>query len=432
MVDPATLGTIANIGFGALGLGSGRKAAKMQRRIAKEDRNVAGTAYEPINFYGLGGAGLTFGGGGAGGGGYAAGDYSGTLGGPRSGRIQDLGGGYRRIGRYTLQSDINQAQLGLGDLGFAREQLMGMDPFSGAGAFTQDLGLSQAFGGLGQMYGGMDALNAMSPQVQQAFQGAANQRLFNQRNPFAQRAMTSYMGLGRENLERAAGSYDTQYQDALSRLRESARPGEELAGANFLQRMFDTGGRGTSGGAMQSEAFARALANAETDRQLQAYGEARAQRQSDLGTGQALLGAGMGLRGLQDSLMQNATSRFGAMANLNQGLAQARFGMGQDLGQYGVGLYGLGMQQNQAPYQQFGQWLGALSGLQDYAMVPAEFGERLMSNQAAYRTGQAGVGSQGLNAVNANNASMFGQLAGADWGGMFEKLGGLFGGGGNA
>ena len=75
--------------------------------------------------------------------------------------------------------------------------------------------------------------------------------------------------------------------------------------------------------------------------------------------------------------------------------------------------------------------MGAMEGFQNYALKPAEFAERMMTNQANIRTGQAGTGSAGLTAPTANLASMFGALSGADLGGLFGKLGGLFGGGGS-
>lgn len=422
-------GQLASGAFGALGALSGRKAAKQQRRIAKEDRNVAGTAYEPINLSGIGGAGLQFGG-------YGGSDYSGTLGGKRSGQIQDLGGGYRKIGRYTVQSDINNAQLSLGDLDPFRQGLMGQagnilggfDNFA-AGQQLQGLAPGLALAGLGEMGAGADMVGGMSPFTGTAFGQAFGNLQDAQANPFQQDAMQGFLSSGQGLIDRAGQGYDQAYQDTLGLLRESARPGEELAGANFLQRMFDTGGRATSSGALQTQQFAQGLAQADTNRQLQALQEARNRQNQDLNVGQSIYGTGMDIRGMQDDLLGSATNRFGALADLNQGLAQTRYNMGTGMGGYAAGLGQLGQGLQSQPFANINNFVGSLGGLQSYAMAPAELAMRMMNDQSAARLGQVGVGSRDLNAVNANNASLFGTLAGVDWGSAFGKLGGLFGGG---
>lgn len=428
-------------GLSALGALSGRKAAKQQRRIAKEDRNVMGTAYEPINFSGIGGAGINFNTGGYGGGGGAGGQYYGTLGGKKSGQIQDLGGGYRRIGRYTIQSDINNAQLGLGELDPLRQMLMGAMPGVAASFGTQGTGQAMldqvgdlAMGGGQGIQAGQDMIAGMSPFTGTAFGQAFGNLQDAQANPFQQDAMQGFLGSGQALIDRAGQGYDQAYNDTLGLLRESARPGEELAGANFLQRMFDTGGRSTSGGALQQQQFTQGLAQADTNRQLQALQEARNRQNQDLNVGQSIYGTGMDIRGMQDDLLGSATNRFGKLTELNQGLANDRFDMGQGQTDWAAQLGDIGMALRSSPYGAINDFMGAMGGLNDYAMTNANYGRNLMNDQARARLGQAGTGSQGLNAVNANNASMFASMGNWDWdnilgkaGSAFGRLGGIFG-----
>ena len=450
MADPFTIGTALSVGSSLLGGRSAKKAAKTQSRLAKNQMAIAGTAYSPINVQGIGGAGVTFGGSSGGYGSLQPGQTLNT--GSKSTSITDLGGGFRRVGRYGVQSDIGNVQINAGDLGQFRPGVLGgmlggIQQYGQPGGLNdfQNLGSQAALGGLGQQLQSLQGLGSLENQAQLGsqlgFGGLAQAYGGPQFGADVQQAaMQGALG----QTQAAGQGFDQAYQNSLGLLRESARPGEELAGANFLQRMFDTGGRATSGGAMQTQQFAQGLAQADTNRQLQALGEARAQQTQALQQAQGLTGIGQGIQGAQQQALQGAVSRFGGLQSLASNLSNQRFNRGAGLAQTGGGLFELGQQQQLAPLQQQAAGLGLaqgglnfLGGIQDQAYRPFEAAQNLMAQQANARMGQSSIGgANALSAPAAQNASLWGSIGGAlggisgsDISGAFGKLGGLFGGG---
>lgn len=104
------------------------------------------------------------------------------------------------------------------------------------------------------------------------------------------------------------GNYDAVRDDTLAALRTQAEPFERRAFNSLQNNQFATGRLGTSGGALQTEAFARGLAQADTERQLIARQEAR------------------NVQNNEDSLLQSAFGRFVQTAGMANDLAQQRFG----------------------------------------------------------------------------------------------------------
>jgi hypothetical protein len=98
--------------------------------------------------------------------------------------------------------------------------------------------------------------------------------------------------------------YSGVMNDRLALLRQQAAPFESRAFNANNQNLFSTGRMGTTGGGLQTEAFARGLAQADTSRQLDAMGFAEQLYGRDqqaginmMGTGLEGIFGGMGLAG---------------------------------------------------------------------------------------------------------------------------------------
>jgi hypothetical protein len=217
--------------------------------------------------------------------------------------------------------------------------------------------------------------------------------------------------------------------DTLGLLRDQARPFEQRAFNNLQNDQFATGRLGTSGGGMQTEAFARGLAQADTSRQLSAIGEARNVQQNE------------------DSLLQSAFGRFAQTAGMANDLTQQRFGNSMLLNETGFGRqqqnFGNQITAAQLPMQMQGQQLQlALQALQGQGFLNDQGMQQFQAALAASQAGanaRIGSGSNvaalaGARAQMPTSNDIWGQaltgIAGRIGGneGVMGALGGLFGG----
>jgi hypothetical protein len=183
-------------------------------------------------------------------------------------------------------------------------------------------------------------------------------------------------------------TYDQAYSNTRNTLREQARPEEARAMAGLTDNLFATGRLGSSGGALQTEAFARGLGQADLSRQLAATTQAQQAQQNALGIAQGssaiannnlstLQNAMTGMFGAGDSLLNSAYSRFGNTAQLAADLNQARFARS---------MYG-----NETAYTRAQNMLGTQINL---AGLPASLQAAQLGNVNAALSGQAGIQSQ--------------------------------------
>jgi len=414
----------ASIASSVGGMFGANKAAKKAAEQNRLQSLIQGTAFSPIGVNMPGGGGISFGGGGGGGGGTSQIGGGGNFLDPRTGkplvREQDgmriLGSG--KNGR-AFQSDIGNIGLNLGDLEPFRAGLAG---FGGQGAqqlgALQGLGLEQ--GGLAQMLSSQQGLDSLTGLAGGQLGGAVNdfsQFRDNLQSPLLQ-GLQSAIGDASLTGQQAADQH-------LALLREQAQPFEDRAFSTHQDNQFMTGQRGTSGGALQTEAFARGLGQADLSRQLAARGEGRAATQM-------ALNQASGLGGLQESLLNGATNRFGNLAQLSQGLSAARFNQGQQ-------FMGLPQSFDAGQLNNLNASLSGLTNLTNISTVPANLALQFMTNQANTRIGQAGAMSPGTQAMPAaQNASMLSGLGSALSQGnnlqtLSQGIGGLFnrGGGGS-
>lgn len=373
----------------ALGLGSnilggifGNKAAKQQKKMMREMREAAWKSFSGIDVGGVGGSGVSF---------------------------------------QSGPDGITGINLSAGNL----------DPLQGAlaqwltGSGMDQLATANQINPLFQQ--GMDLAAGLQGDTNSQFQ----QSLMAQMDPIASQiaglqdpnslfganAQAAMFGQGQDFL-RQAQDFDSVYNSQLGLLRESARPGEERAGAQFLERMYGSGNIGTTGGARNAAEFNLGLERADIDRQLQAHGLST-QRQNQLfGQGMSLFGQAQGMAGLQDTLLGNALSRFQGLNQLSADMSQQRF-------QNNTGIAGLQAQLGQTagmlPFQQQAAAMGLLNtglqgqvNLQNLAAMPAEIALQFMTNQANARNSLAG---------QAGNFVKYAGGGAAGWGDLFTGLG---------
>lgn len=259
-------------------------------------------------------------------------------------------------------------------------------------------GLDQILGGTNQMFtqaqqgltgvGGFDPRSLFGGAQTLAGQipGAGQFQTGLQSTAF-QGAQSQLAGLGQ--------TYQDAYTNTLGTLREQARPEMDRAFAGLTDNLFATGRLGSTGGALQTEAFARGLGQADLSRQLAATQQAQQAQQNALGLGVGLTGVGTNLSqqgnlnmgalssaaqsmfGTGDQLLNSAYNRFGQSAQLAADLNQARFARS---------MYGNDLQYNRAQ-----NWLGTQVNM---AGLPAALQGAQLGNVNAALQGQSGIQQQ--------------------------------------
>jgi hypothetical protein len=113
----------------------------------------------------------------------------------------------------------------------------------------------------------------------------------------------------------AAGQDPTAYANGVySNLTAQAKPWEDAQTAALADSQFGKGQAGTSGGALQTQAFAQGLGTADLQRQITAQQMGQQQQQAAVANASNLSGAG-------SALLQNAFSNFNTTQNQQQQLA---------------------------------------------------------------------------------------------------------------
>lgn len=408
-----SLGTVAavvGIAGTAYGAYNSNRAMRDQRNAQNAALANATTQLDPFQAMGLGGA--------------IANRNAGSIS-LEGGILQPTSDALSRYAGAAVPTFSNQLPANVQQALFGFQQAQGL---------PTDLGLN----GLDAILGGA---NSAFTQAQQGLSQAgamANAQQGLQNLAFGN-AQTQLGSLGQ--------TYDQAYGNTLNTLREQARPEEERAMAGLTDNLFATGRLGSSGGALQTEAFARGLGQADLSRQLAATGQAQQAQQNSLGlaTGQANLG--MGVAQGMDSLLNNAFARFGNTSQLAADLNQARFARsmyGNEL-QYNRAQNMLGTQINLAGLPaslqaaQLGNVNSALSGQSGIqSQLLQLFGAGLSAEQAAAnaRIGAGSnmaqiVGNPNFGAAGQSNAAMWSQLGSALLNPNTQStLSNLFGGGG--
>lgn len=356
-------------------------------------------------------------------------------------------------GGGTYNQNTGTMEMSLGDLEQARRGLTAFGTNSMPTAGNQlPQGVYNAAQSLnsdrnGMIDPGRGQLDAMNNTANNQF-NQASQALTQQQNQGFQTGLqnTAFAGAGNQ-LSSLNQTYDQVYGNTLGNLRTQANEQNTQQFANLNQNLFSTGRMGTSGGALQTQAFAKGLASADAGYQLQAQQQAQMAQQNQLGLAQGMTGIGSGLRSQQEELLNNAFGRFGQSMQMNSDLNNQRFqrSMYDNETRYARGQENLGTQMQlaglpaQLQGQQLNNSLAALGGqnalnqqgLSNYnaslATAQAAANARLGSgsNMAAI------AGSPSFGAAGQQNAAMYGQIGSAliqNSGQISNSLGRAFGG----
>jgi len=453
------------------------KEAKKSRKETKAENERRANAFTNIDVRGPGGSGVTFGGNAPGG--LAAGgvDFNslanlGTQGpqsfnpavqptgapGGAGSQVQDafsnLQGGFaggfegsqgqvqpRPTNNFQHAQDVGSINLNLGDLDPAAAGLrQGATQNVGrAGqAFDPNAQLNQNFANFNQaagnfgtsFEGGFDSLLQGAGQAFGNAQVGVNQQAT---NPFQQGLQNSLLGQAQGSFDALPGTQQAARDQQLALLRQEAQPFEDRAFANLQDNQFATGRLGSTGGALQTEAFARGLGQADLSRQLQAGQEGRSAQGAQLGLAQGQLGAGSDIRQMQDQLLSNATNRFGALGALSSNIGQARFNQGQQAASAQFGRAQSQLQNTFAPQMlqqalqsgflnNAGAQFGQNQVLNDNAIGQANLGLNAMQAQANARTGNPSQPLPSNNSLSTGLSQLSGAFAPAGGGGAIQDI----------
>jgi len=369
----AVIGAAVSLVGTAVSADQAGKDRSAQKKAAKKLSNVT---FDPKSITGPGGAGVTFG---------------------EEGTQFDLGG---------FQGIFDQ----FGDAASAGIE-GGLDLQDASNQFLP--GIFQGIGQAGQL-------------SQEAFDRAGDLQF----DGFQRGLQDQLFGGAGQSLNRLSGGFDDIQANTLNLLRQQAAPFEQRAFGNLQDNQFATGRLGSSGGALQTEAFARGLGQADTDRQLASFGEARNVQQSFQQLLQQQLGGGQGLAGQESDLLNSAFSQFGNTLGLANDLSTDVFNRGSST--FNQGFQGAGGQQ---ALIQMLMGLGNFSGNLEQSRANTELQAKGGAAQAVSNFGAGSgdvaatfLGGLGQN-IFASDSSGFGNPAatggGVPFGGQPSTLGGF-------
>ena len=279
-----------------------------------------------------------------------------------------------------------------------------------------------AFGA--QVNGDFGTLDALAQGTGQQF-GFANQAATDLSLNGFQRGLQNAAFAGANSLiDSAATSSQDASAEALQLLRDQARLSEDRQFQDLQENLFATGRLGTSGGALQTEAFARGLAEADNDRQIIALQEGRNAGTFDLNQAAGLAGVGSDQAALEDQLLTSAFNRFSTTTANGINLSDTAVARQFDINNFNTGqatnAFGSAINfQTLTPALQQAQLDFALSALGGQNTLNSQSLDNLAANQ-----NQQAVFNNALtgNATNATNRA----IAGAEFaGGGFDVAGQL-------
>lgn len=291
---------------------------------------------------------------------------------------------------------------------YAQPGRMVMDPFN-----MQDTRLQQPLPETPDFSGYMGGLNDMA-------------------GVFGQQAMNPADYGGQDLVDMGVGMFGEDFSALraaeLQTLRDQAAPFEERAFDDLQNRQYSMGQLGTTGGGLQTEAFARGLAQADLGRQLAATQTAQGQYGLNTQRGSAALGAGSGLIGMGANQQLANAGMYSGLVGQGTGLMQQGYGNQMANMQYGdsrgqqriSNALGIFNTENDVIGRNLQSGMGLFGGLQQQDMNEANINQGLLS--AGNTTYYNNLQRESL----INNLAM--QQA-QESGGFLGSLGGAIGGG---
>ena len=236
-------------------------------------------------------------------------------------------------------------------------------------------------GQLGGLYGG----NQFGQNMATSLMGAG----FNQlQNPLIGAANAGAIG----QIQGANSNYNSAYNTSLNSAMQALQPGI-LQGSNaLLNSQFEKGQAGTSGGALQSQAFNTSMNQAILQAQNQAVNQGLSAQQTAFQGANTFSNIGASQTGTGNQLLSNAFGNYNNQSTIGQNIANSIFNQNAQINQAGVN-YG---QQN------FANQIQA-------AGLPAQLASGYLGNANTAISGISGINQQGLNYAQLALNGMLGQ-----------------------
>jgi hypothetical protein len=248
---------------------------------------------------------------------------------------------------------------------------------------------------------GQEIMDQLGPlQTQQATQFTAPQN--QQFRPDLQNQMFGQIGGYLETLGMTPEQLGASQLDLA---RQIAAPGEQEARVANQQNLFSSGRMGTTGGAGQTQALAKAQAMADLQRQQMAFNQGQTIQQQAGANLTNVMGQGLGLARHELGLNQQNFMQGLEGARMNELLREGLYGRDYRTGgfnadrmmdRWGIGqnLFSMGQQARMEPWQQIGFGTQNLGQIQQLQMNPFKLAQAGRTAQSNAGTGAASVMQQ--------------------------------------
>lgn len=191
---------------------------------------------------------------------------------------------------------------------------------------------------------------------------------------------SDFASAAKDQLGNLNTDFNSVYNNSLSALNDALKDPTAQAESQMADAQFGRGQLGTSGGALQTQAFAKGLGQAYLGNQQTAFNEATNTRNSDVSNAGALSGAGNNILNTGNSLLANAYGQFNNTSQLNNTTANSMFGQSQAISQLG----------NQYAQENF-------NNATTMAKLPGQLADQYATNANLGIQGATGINNIGLN-----------------------------------
>lgn len=316
-----------------------------------------------------------------------------------------------------LTGGLGQTNTNLGNLGSQQSNIAGS--FNGVAPANVQNSINAQQQNLGRTPQGTQGMLGGQAGMQTAVQGSQFGLIGAGTNALNNPLTTNLQNAAQTQLGTAGQDFTSTYNNSLASLNASLAQPTAQAESQMADAQFGRGQLGTSGGALQTQAFAKGLGQAYLGNQQTAFNEAQnAQNSATANAGSLNAGANANL-GTANSLLANAYGQFNNTSQLGTNTANSIFNQNSTISQLG-NQYGQTNLQNQVlgntlPAQLAGQYgananqaVTGATGLNsiDMSGFNAALGagtqqgnqyNNAMGNAA--RIASSGVGTNGLSAI---------------------------------
>lgn len=282
----------------------------------------------------------------------------------------------------ALNSGLNAANTNLGN--FAGQQANIASGFNGIVPANVQNAINSQAGRVNNLPQGTQAQLQGQSGLQTAVQGSQLGLMNAGQNSLNNPLTTNLQQAAQNQLGTAGQAFNTTYQNQLAALNQQLALPTQQAEAQMANAQFGRGQLGTTGGALQTQAFAQGLGQAFLGNQQTAYNEALGAQNSAVNNAGVLNNAANSNLNTANGLLANAYGQFNNTSQLNANTANSIFSQNSAINQLG-NQYG---QQN-------------LNNQVTGSMLPAQLAGAYGQNANLAIQGASGLNNIGLAGANA-------------------------------